>query len=98
MLNLLIFLFRVNNLRPVLNSASTYLRCCNLCYDEDFIRPEGDDDELAVLSPTIMCLAALKRIRQRSCLKPRGVLEGRLWMDANRLIINVEKSSIILFS
>lgn len=94
----LLFLIHVNDLSRVLNPARTNLRCCNLCQDENSLRSEGEDDELVAFADdtTLGCCETDKTTLMS---KLREVLEGTyLWMDANRLVINVEKSCVLFFS
>ena len=92
----LVFLIHVNDLSSVLNPTRTILRCCKLCHDKASFQPV-DDDEFVAFADDIT-LGCCERDKTALIFKLRAVLEEKyLWMDSNRLVINVDKSCVLFF-
>ena len=91
-------LVHVNDLTRILNPNHDDPKCCNLCFDktsEDII---NDQDELIVFADdTTMTCCGLDMPSLHQKLE-NVIEETYLWIDANKLVINVEKSCILLFS
>ena len=92
----LLFLIHFNDLSSVLNPTSTILRCCKLCHDETSFQPVDDDEHVAFVDDTT--LGCCERDITALISKLRVLLEEKyLWMDSNRLVINVDKSCVLFF-
>ena len=94
----LLFLIHVNDLTRILNPNHDDQKCCNLCFAQTSEDITNEQDELITFADdtTITCCGLDMPSLQR---KLENIIEETyLWMDANKLVINVEKSCILLFS
>ena len=94
----LLFLVHVNDLSRVLNPNSRTSRCCKLCCDPEISSNDHESDELvAFADDTTMASCDTDMSALQSKLEV--ILEETyIWMDANRFVINVDKSCALFFS
>ena len=94
----LLFLVHVNDLTCILNPNHDDQKCCNLCFDKTSEDITNEQDELiAFADDTTMTCCGLDMPSLQWKLE-NIIEETYLWMDANKLVINVEKYCILLFS
>ena len=94
----LLFLVHVSDLTPVLNPKHNVPKCCNLCLDQTSeVNANKQDELIAFVDDTTMTCCGLDVPSLQRKLE--NILEETyLWMDANKFVINVVKSCILLFS
>ena len=94
----LLFLVHVNDLTIILKPNHDVPKCCDLCFDQTSEDITNKQDELIAFADdtTMTCCGLVMPSLQR---KLENIIEETcLWMDANKRVINVEKSYILLFS
>lgn len=94
-----LFLVHVNDLQQVLTPASRSPYCCKLCHPQTTPGSivEAEDELTAFADDSLMASSEwnIKSLKT----KLQDILEETyLWMDANRLVINIDKSSVLFFS
>ena len=96
-LRTVLFLTHINDLSSVLSPTRNILHCCKLCKDDTSFWSEVND-ELEAFAHDIRLVCC---VRNKTALifKLMVVLEEKyLWMDSNRLVINVDKSCGLFFT
>ena len=94
----LLFLVDVNDLTRILKPNHDVPKCCDLCFDQTSEDITNKQDELNAFADdcTMTCCGLVMLSLQ---WKLENIIEETyLWMDTNKLVINVEKSYILLFS